>query len=522
MVRAVAPSRGVLAAALALCVSLAACAPAPAGPPASAAASPSGGTLRVALSAEPASLDPAAATDDASALVVRQIYETLVEYDPAGLRIVPRLAESWTVAPDGRTWTFKLRGGVRFQDGGALDGAAVAFSLERARGRFDDPGILAAVEAPDAATVVVVTRSGYGPLLATLATPAFGVVSPACVRAGGAWATAGATCAAGTGPFLLRPGGWEPGSRLTLERNPSYWPRDDRGAPLPRLDRVVFRAIADEQARVAELRAGGLDVVRDLSASSLATVKGDPNLTVLSRPPLAVAYLGIAVSQRPFDATPVRRAIAMAVDERVIAQTSYGGQAVAASQLLPAGMLGYDDGVTDFAKPDQAAAKKAMADAGLASGIATELWYPSGARPFAPDPRRVAEAIAADLAKIGITAALRTEDWTRYQTDSAADRFPLWLGGLVPRSADPDRILGALFGAWPTPPLATLLAKARGETDATKRAELYKQVSKLVQQDVPRVPLVHVSAPVGASKKVRGLVPHATGTESFAAVALGG
>ena len=531
-----------VALAAALGVLLTACSqpPTPSGqsaPGASAAAAQSGGNLRVGQAADIVSLDPWNVSDSASLLVARQVYETLVGHDAAGLRIVPRLATRWETSADGRTWTFTLREGVKFHDGTALDAAAVAFNFERARdaghpargkhsgfalfaGRWsaDGEALLTKVMAPDARTVVFTLRSAFGPFLADLANPSFAIVSPRSVQADpDGWMLAASRGAAGTGPFRFASGDWRRDQQLVLERNAEYWQTDERGVPLPYLDRLTFRVIPDAGTRTAELRAGALDVVRDLPPQEVTAVRGSPNLSLLARPPHSVVYLGVTHTRPPLDQLEVRRAVAAAINKQAIVQAVYAGEGKAASQLIPPGMLGYDDSVTDFLKYDEAAAKKLLAEAGLPRGFETELWYPPPSRADEPDTRKMAEAIAADLARVGIKVQLRAMEAGRSARDIEEQRFPLYLGERSAASADPDDLLVA----WWDPQARALLRQARIETAESKRAELYKQVSKMLQQQVPRIPLFHPTPPVATTRKVHGLVPHATGGEAFTRVSLG-
>ena len=538
------PVRLVLAAAI---LALTACqvAPVPGAStptPTPAGAAEVGGTFRIALTADPTTLDPWNANDANTLLVTRQIFETLVDYEPGGFKIVPKLAESWSVSSDGRSWTFALRRGVKFHDGTDLDAAAVVLNFERARlvahplhgaagadryrayaallGGFDDASLIARVEAKDALSVVVTTKTAFGPLLADLAMPSFAIVSPKSMQDDPAgWSAPASSGASGTGPLVFRPGAWQPGQQLALERNAAYWAKDPLGTQLPYLDRVVLRVIKDESARIAELRSGGLDAVRDVTVASLSTVKADPNLQLLARSAWSVSYLGIA-GAAPFDKVEARRAVAMAVDKPLLETTLYGGAGKPASQLLAPGMLGYDDTVLEFYRLDTAAAKRLLADVGVPSGFATELWYPPAWRAQYPDPKRVAESVAADLAKIGVVATLRTEGAAAYRADANAGRLALWLGETWGDSADPDSSFSD-GGAWAGDVVRELLRRARYEADASKRTELYKQVSKLIQQDASRVPLVQAEALVAATKKVRGLVPHPIGVESYGQVWLG-
>jgi len=466
------------------------------------------------------SLDPWTASDPATLIVLRQVYETLVDLAPGGFTVVPKLAERWSVTGDGRVWTFQLRQGVRFHDGTALDAAAVAFNFERARSfaRFDLGSLVTSVVTPDPATVSFTLRAPFAPFLATLATPSFGIVSPTCLRQGPAWATPATRCAAGTGPFRSEPGAWQAGDRIALTRNPSYWGMDQSGRQLPYLDGVEFRAVRDETSRVAELRAADVDIALDIGPSSLAAIRSDPNLGIRRRPSADVSYLGIAVTATPFDSLEVRRAVAMAIDRNAILQTAYGGDALIASQLVPPGLAGYDDTITEFTKYDTAAAKRALADAGYPSGFASDLWYATQATAALPDPKRIADAIAADLGRIGILVRLRPADADTVAASSRSGGTALWVGERTATRADADEFLADVSA---NPVAAELVRRAGAESDGSKRAELYKQVTKILQQEIARVPLFHSSPPIALIGKVIGLTPQPIVGESFATVTLG-
>ena len=409
---------------------------------------------------------------------------------------------------------------MRFHDGTAFDAAAVAYNFERGRTitrtRLD--ALIDSVTATDASTVVFTLRSGYAPFLAALASPSLGIVSPACIKQGATWSTPATRCAAGTGPFRIETGAWQSGTRVSLVRNTNYWARDGEGKLLPYLDGVAFTAARDENARVGGLRAAQVDLALDLGPAAARTVRADPNLVLAHRPVFDTLFVGIGPTGTPLDKPDVRRAVAMAFDRVGIVQSVYGGEAKAASQLVPPGLLGFDDTVTQFTLADAPAARRTLADAGYPNGFATDLWYSPDTSQALPDPRRVADGLAADLAKIGVTANVRTEDADAFAADARAGRLALWIAVRAPDRADPDEFLS---DATNDAVALELLRRARGEIDLSKRAELYKQVSKLIQQQVSRIPLVHAGAPIGASRKVNGLVARALGGESLSAVWMG-
>lgn len=513
-----------------------------------------GGAFRFGLAADACGLDPWNVADPNSLLVTRQIFETLVEYGE-DLTVTPALATQWQRSADGREWTFTLREGVSFHDGTPFNADAVAFNFERARssghpqrgrpscdryavyqdlfGGFDADSVIAKVEAIDRGHVRFTTQSAFAPLLAFLAAPSFAIVSPRAVREDpDAFAAPGTSWLAGTGPFVYA--SWQPNEQISLRRHGSYWRKDPRGSPLPYLDAVTFRVIPDTDGRVRALKSGVVDAATDFGPADVPSIAADPNLVVVRRPPFDVTYLGINASQPPFDKPAVRRAIAMAINKRAIADTLYGGYASPAAQFVPPRVPGYDDSVREFAPYDPTTGRRVAGEAGLPLGFESELWYPPAWRPWYPDPKRVAELFAADLARIGINAHLTTIDLTTYHKRVQENEVPLWVGDFAGDAADAHDFLCSAFcprvvggrdqptaaGAWSNPVAWRLLRDAASATNDAVRPAVYQQISKIVRDEVPRVPLFHVEPPLAMNRKVQGYVPQAIGTEAFTLVVL--
>jgi peptide/nickel transport system substrate-binding protein len=461
-----------------------------------------GGTLRVAIPAEPASLDPW--SDEVSLVATRQIFETLVDVDPATSRIAPGLASSWQMTNDGATWTFTLREGVRFHDGSPLDAAVVAASFDRGRTTgatayrvlFGDPSAIQSIHAVDPRTVRFDLRAPFGPFLAHLGAP-----QSAIARAGGA----------GTGPFAAPAGALAPDGALTLRRNDAYWGRDAAGKQLPYLSGLVLRPVLDAASRLAELRAGRVEVALDLPIAQASSARSDPSLAVSPRKDAALASLGISTAATPFDRPEARRAVAMAVNRNALAPV-YSGTSRPATQAVPPGSLAYDGSVVEFAALDVDAARKALADAHIPTPISAELGYPSAPTAAYPDPQRIAQSIAADLGKIGIVARVRSVDPAALRDAGATLTLDTTVVGL-----DPDDVFWPLYGLDDpsgTSLIVGLVRKARAEADPSKRAELYKQVSKIGRTDALRVPLLFADRPNAATARLVGY----SGIEYFGTV----
>jgi ABC-type transport system substrate-binding protein len=214
----------------------------------------------------------------------------------------------------------------------------------------------------------------------------------------------------------------------------------------------------------------------------------------------ALASLGIDSAIAPFDRAEVRRAVAMAVNRSALSAV-YAGTSRPATQAVPPGTLGYDDSVVEFAVLDTDAARKALADAHVPTPISTDLAYPSLPTAAYPDPQRIAQSIAADLAKIGIVARLRAVDPNALGAANAAFTLDTTAMGL-----DPDDVFWPLYGTDnPSSALIVgLVRKARTEADPTKRAELYKQVSKIARTDALRIPLLFADRPNAATARLVG------------------
>jgi len=360
-----------------------------------------GGTFVFGRGADSVGLDPAIVTDGESFRVTRNIYESLLEYKRDSTVVVPGLAEHWQPSADGLTWKLALRRNVKFHDGTPFNAEAVVFNFERwmleshpyHKGVFEYwksmfggfPGFVKSVKASDDATVEFVLEKPMAPFLANLAMPMFGIASPTAIKKHGDDYFKNPV---GTGPFRFKE--WRKDDRIVLERNPDYW------GEKALLDRVIFRSIVDNSARLLELQAGSIDLMEFLSPDDLPTVKNDANLQLILRPSMNVGYLWWNVEKEPYGKLEVRRAIGHAINKRAIVDKLFGGIGIPAKNMLPPSLWGYNDAVVDY-EYDAAKAREYLAKAGLPDGFKTKLWAMPNPRPYMPQPTKIAEAIQADL-----------------------------------------------------------------------------------------------------------------------------
>src|SRR6266581_2047746 len=260
------------------------------------------GTLVVGLVAEPVNLDPAQVTDLNSNRVGRRIVETLVTFPDESTQVVPGLAESWTISKDGLQYTFKLRRGITFHDGTPLNAEAVKFSIERQinpnhpaykLGKYPFAnfffGNVKAVEVLSEERVAFLLNEARASFIAVLAQGAASIVSPTAVMK---WGPDYPTHPVGTGPFRFA--SWDRGQRVILEKNPTYWK-----SPV-KVERVIYRPIVEDQARLTELLTGTLDVIVGVPADFVSQLEQNAKITVLRQTGAHVWYLGINNQKKPF------------------------------------------------------------------------------------------------------------------------------------------------------------------------------------------------------------------------------
>ena len=395
------------------------------------------------------SLDPQAVDDGESVKVTDQIFESLVSFGPGTCDLVPGLAESWTASPDGLTWEFRLRSGVKFHDGTPLDADAVLFTFARlldVKNPLRPPvkvpyesfyrGIIAKVEAKDPLTVVFTLERPYAPFLANMAMFAGSIVSPTAVKAAGGELFGKKPV--GTGPFRFD--AWSQGEKkISLVRNEAWW------GGRPGVDRVIFRTIPDNNSRITALRSGDCNWMDGLNCEDIDACRKDPRLKVWSATGMNVGYLAMNTDRKPWDDVRVRRAASLAIDRKRLVEALYYGSGHAAGHPMPPGTLGYDDSVpVPAAEP--AKAKALLAEAGFPGGIDTELYAMPNPRPYFPSPLKIAEVLKADLAAAGIRARIVTPgDFTLYREAVSNGKHDMAMLGWTTDNGDPDNFLFTFF-----------------------------------------------------------------------------
>ncbi len=447
--------------------------------------------------AEPQSLDPHTVTATNDFRILVNLYDGLVRFKDGTLEVEPALAESWEVSDDGRTYRFKLREGVKFHDGSDFDAEAVKFNFDRMLNKdhpFYNTGpfplsfnfsSIASVEIIDPHTVEFRLKEAFAPFLSNLAYPTGLIVSPAAVEQHG---KDYGRSPSGTGPFKFAE--WQSNQRVVIERNPDYW----GGAA--KLEAVVFRPVTDANTRVAEMMAGGLDVMVEVPPDNLATFRQDANFTVAEQAGPHVWFAILNTKEGPFADKRVRQAANYAVNKETLVKDVLQDTATVAAGPIPPAFNWVESAVEPYPY-DPEKAKALLAEAGVESPQLTFYVTEGGSGML--DPVTMGAAIQADLQAVGFSVKIETYEWNTFLgrvnpgLEGKADMAEMaWMTNdpdTVPyltlrTDAMPDKG-GFNSGYYSNPEVDSLLEQARASTDQAERGKLYAKVQAAVHEDAP-------------------------------------
>jgi peptide/nickel transport system substrate-binding protein len=466
----------------------------------SAAGSDTKAQIVVGQVAEPKSLDPAADTAVNDFRILVNVYDGLVSYAPDSLDLKPGLAKSWKVSDGGKTYTFALRHGVKFQDGTPFNAKAVKYNFDRmlvkgAPGSDTGPFPLAKqffgevkdVSVVDDYTVKFTLKEPYAPFLANLAYPTGLIVSPAAVKKYG---KSFGHHPVGTGAFKFQ--SWEANQNVTLQANPDYW----NGKPPTKT--LVFRPLPDASSRISALRSGGADIVVEVPPDNVKQLKSTSGIKVQSEAGPAVWFLILNTKSGPFKSKLVRQAANYAVDKKAIVDNVLQGTAtVAKGPIAPAFGKAYDKSLTGYPF-DLQKAKELMAEAGYAKGVNVTFYVTSSGSGML-EPKAMGEAIQAQLEKVGIHAQIKTFEWNTYLDkvnaglEGKADMAEMaWMTndpGTLPyltlRTEAFPKKQGFNSGYYSNPKVDKLINQAQVTADPAKRDALFKKMQAIVVEDAP-------------------------------------
>ncbi len=460
-------------------------------------------TLRMAYNSDPTSLDPHEQLSGATLQMSHLLFDPLIRFRQ-DLSIEPRLAKSYEKIDD-RTTRFHLREGVKFQSGRTLSADDVVWTFNRLKQSPDFKALFepfSEARAVDALTVDLVTKGPY-PLVLNLATYIFpmdrefytgtderGRPKDAIVKHGASFAS---THASGTGPFIVTER--EQGVELKLKRFADYWDKDSPG----NVDEIVFTPIKEPATRVAALLAGDVDFIAPVPPTDLARIKQASCCTLITMPSTRVLTFELNQDRVPaFKDKRVRLAMVYAVNGTGIADKIMRGLATAAGELSPPGYAGYDPALVP--RYDLAKAKALMKEAGYEDGFSVTMMAPNNR--YVEDAR-VAEAVAAMLAKINIKVDLQTmpkaQYWQRFDERAGDIMMIGWQSDtedsanfyeFLVMTPDQDKGYGQYnAGNYSNPEVDRLTLEVQTMTDPEARAATLKKIERILYDDAALIPL---------------------------------
>ncbi len=474
-----------------------------------------GGTLTISLSASPSKLDPIHYSGTYESQIIKEVCDTLIEYNSDLSEYVPCLATEWTASEDGKTYVFKICEGVKFhkgqyQDGRELTAEDVAYSLNRS-GQLSDSNRLSMLENAEVTGDYEVTctlKSANSSFLTALTDAGNAIVPKEEVEG---WGDEFGNHLVGTGPFVLE--SFQLDQQAVLQKNADYWMAE------PNVDTLVFKVITDSTQAVNALQTGEVDIAMDLKGEAVQAVRDNSDLTLLETAGLHVAYLYFNMEQGPTADINVRKALieAVNVEEMVAALYKYG-EAQKASLPLPPGSWGYDASLESKVPGyDPEDAKKLLAEAGYGDGLTLDLYISD-----TEVRQNMAVLLQAYWAQVGVTLNIHASEWGTFSEVAMSNNANVY-GMSWTWYPDPYFFLNKLFSTdewggigngqhYSKAEVDDLLQKALEATDQADRADYYKQALSLIVDDLPGLFYANENVIYGVNGRVHDFIQRADGT----------
>lgn len=496
----------------------------------------------------PTAFNPQITTDGTSNNAsAHTIYERLVDFKYGTTEIIPKLAKSWKVSKDRKTYTFTLRKGVKFHKTKyftptrELNADDVLFSFNRQWDKnhaynkvsggsyeyftgMDMNNLITKIEKVGDYKVKITLNSPEAPFIANMAMSFMSILSKeyADQLAKKDEKEKIDNYPVGTGPFVFNK--YKKDTIIRFNKNPSYW-----GTPA-KVDKLVFSITPDPSVRYQKLKTNECHLIIEPSPADIGAMKNNKDLVVMQGAGLNVGYLAMNTQKAPFDKLNVRLAINHALNKQSYIDAIYLGNAIVAKNPLPPTIWSYNKTVKDY-DYNPKKAMKLLKKAGLEKGFETEIWTLPVTRPYNPNGKKMGEMMQADLAKVGIKAKLITYDWPTYLKKAREGSHSLIQLGWTGDNGDPDNFLNVLLGCsgvnsgsnvarWCNKKFNDLIVKAKLTTVKKSRNALYQRAQKIFKKEAPWAPIAHSIIFRAMSKKVKGYKIDPLGGDIFRTVEL--
>jgi dipeptide transport system substrate-binding protein len=509
--------------------------------------------LSVCIEGSPEVFNPQLTSNGTTSYVLGQIYDGLVSVKPGSSEIEPALAESWAVSADARTYTFKLRHGVKWQSNSLFtptrefNADDVIFTFERMM-RKDHPyakvnggsfitfntklaDALEGIKKIDDYTVAFTLKSPLAPFIGIMAHQSLAITS-------GEYADALSKAGKpelidrepiGTGPFQLQ--AYQQDAVVRLIPFKDTWGAAIKNpARTPMVDGVVMAISADASVRLQRAIAGECQIALYPNLADRQMIEKSPNLNLVQTPVASVGFITFNFKDDKFKDKRVREALAHAINIKPLVDLVYDGMGTVTGAIIPPSLWGYDKDVGAYSYDPQLA-KKLLAEAGFPNGLSTQLWAVPVSRPYMPNGRRAAEMIQEDWSKIGVKAEVISYEWGEYITRARNGEAQVGMFGGIYDFPDPSQIPNNYFtcdsagkpspsniGAWCDKEFNALMNDAGTITDQATRIEIYKKAQEEFHAEVPAVVLGGADTITAVAKNVKGYSPAIFGTSRLSGV----
>jgi peptide/nickel transport system substrate-binding protein len=462
-----------------------------------------GGNLTFAAVQDAQSMNATTVFDNNSIWIFEQIFQTLYTVTDNGKTVKPQLATSYTISKDKKTYTFKLRKGVKFSNGKPLTSADVKFSIDQNRkatqGWAYIDSAIKSVDAPNPDTVVVHLKFTWAPMLADLSFFANGVVPN---NYGGKSEADFYKAPIGTGPFKWDY--WHKGSALKLVRNPLYW---ENGKPY--LNSVTWTDVANDNTRQLQLKGGQAQIDQFPAWSTVSSLKSTSGVTMNLFNSTQTNYLAFNELRKPFQDVHVRRAISLAIDRKALVKAVLFGNGKPANSLFPPQVPFYDPN-TPGLQLNVKQAKAEMAKSTVPHGFSTSILIPAGNS----DYKTISTIVQSELKPLGIKVKITQLDPNVANNDFQVQKYDMALSLWTMDIPDPDELAtfavdpksGAksFFTSYNNPTVVKDTHLAETTTDPAKRQQLYNAIQTGAANDAFMAYLYYSPYPYATTSNVHG------------------
>ena len=463
-----------------------------------------GGNLVIDDAQDAKSMNNILTFDNTSIFIFEQMMQTLFTVTPDGKGTEPLLAQSYTVSPDKKVYTIKLKPGITFSNGKAMTASDVKFSIDQdtAHAKTGWGYINAAiqsVQAPDPSTVVVTLKYPWAPLIADLSLFSNAVIPD---NYGGKTMDDFYQAPIGTGPFMW--GSWQKGQSLKLVKNPHYWQKGE-----PYLDSVTFNVVPDSNTRSLQVEGGQADIDSYPDWPSFQQLQSKSGVVTKAFPSTELYYVTMNEKTKPFQDIHVRRAISAMIDRDAIVKAALLGNGTPANSLLMPGVPFYQKN-TPGIMLDKSLAQKELAQSSAPNGFSTTLIIPSGDQ----SQLTIAQIIQSDLQPFKIDVKIQQLDPTAWHNATETDHYDMSISAWtmdIPDpdewttfAIDPDGGAHSAFSWYDNPGVVKLNQQAEKTVDTAQRAKIYGQLQDQVASDAPFAFLYYAPYAYAMSANVHG------------------